>query len=55
VPEHRHGFTIAGDQVPLYNEADGYPYLRYAAYQVWVIDPEGRVVGAEPIFETAAA
>jgi hypothetical protein len=54
VPEHRHGFTIAGDQVPMYNEADGYPYLHYAGYQVWVIDPEGRVVGAGPIFETAA-
>lgn len=55
VPEHRHGFTTAGDQVPMYNDADGSPYLHYTVYQVWVIDPEGRAVGTGPIFETAAA
>jgi len=55
IPEHRHSFTIAGDQLPVRYEFDDSPYLHYKAYQVWLIDPEGRAVGAGPIFETAAA
>lgn len=54
VPEHRHGFDVAGDQVPMYNDADGAPYLHYRAYEVWLLDQDGSTIGGKPIFETAA-
>lgn len=55
VPEHRHGFDVLGDQVPMYNEADGRPYLHYRSYEVWLLDQNGNLVGGKPIFETVAA
>lgn len=55
VTEHRHGFTLAGDLVPMFNEMEGHPYLHHTAYQVWLIDPQGQTVDSGPIFETASA
>ncbi len=55
VPEHRHGFTVAGDHSPQDHQQEERPYLHYRVYEVWLRDREDNLVGGRPLFETVAA
>lgn len=54
VPEHKHGFNLAGDLTEQAHLAEERPYFFYRDYEVWLIGQDGKPVGGRPLFEARA-